>query len=213
MVLRQHRVSSHSSSEPADSQLQPGEMPSGRAAVSDGEARSRCSPVSNPSPSVSGTNSGASWSASAISNRGPGKGAAVAVKKTESQGNGRRRFSHYSRDHHSPDFSPAFFCNCSGRDASPRRPGGGSPALDASARRPCLNVPEKLPFFNAASQRRQDATREEPQWISSMPFTWSISDWTLARRRGKSSGVSPRVSKAAGEKANRSVPARSSAKN
>ena len=38
MVLRQHRVSSHSSSEPADSQLQPGEMPQSGSAVSEREA-------------------------------------------------------------------------------------------------------------------------------------------------------------------------------
>ena len=39
MVLGQHRVSSHSSSKPADSQLQPGEVPQGGAAVSDRAAR------------------------------------------------------------------------------------------------------------------------------------------------------------------------------
>src|SRR5579859_3091986 len=39
MVLGQHRISSHPSSQPTDSQLSPGKMPPGRAAVSDRETR------------------------------------------------------------------------------------------------------------------------------------------------------------------------------
>src|SRR5688572_30986128 len=39
MVLGQHRLSSHSSSEPENSKLSFGKMPPGRAAVPDGEAR------------------------------------------------------------------------------------------------------------------------------------------------------------------------------